>query len=96
VGIRLVNLSRDVDPVVDSCIKSGRYANAGEVISSALHLLDREERECEEKLAMLRAAIEEGFASGEAEPGLPARISAYIDQLAAPDKVQEGPWRNIA
>ena len=46
-------------------------------------LLEREEREYEEKMAMLRAAIAEGEASGVAEEGVFERLYAYIDELAA-------------
>jgi hypothetical protein len=48
-----------------------------------LRLLEREEREYEEKMAMLRAAIAEGEASGVAEEGVFERLYAYIDELAA-------------
>ena len=96
MGIRVVNLSRELDPVVDSCIRSGRFANASEVMRSALHLLAEQERERKEKVAMLRAAVEEGFASGEVEPGVSARINAYIDQLAARENGQGDQCRNIA
>ena len=46
-------------------------------------LFRSEEREYEEKLAALRAAIAEGLASGIAEPGVFDRLDAYIEELSA-------------
>lgn len=54
---RNVNLTREMDRFVARNVKSGRYANASEVMRSALRLL---EREYEEKMAALRKAIAEG------------------------------------
>jgi hypothetical protein len=44
--------------------------------------MEKEEREFEEKMAVLRAAIAEGDASGDAEEGVFERLFAYIDELA--------------
>ena len=64
---RNVNLPRALDRFVASRVKSGSYANASEVMRSALRLLERDEREYEEKLAALRTAIAEGDAGGAVE-----------------------------
>lgn len=61
---RNVNLTDELDSFVLSRIENGRYENASEVVRAALRVLEREEREYEVKLAALRAAIEEGMASG--------------------------------
>jgi len=61
---RNVNLTDELDRFVLSKVESGRYENASEVVRSALRALEREEQEYEEKLTALRAAIEEGIASG--------------------------------
>ncbi|GLK51597.1 type II toxin-antitoxin system ParD family antitoxin [Maricaulis virginensis] len=45
-------------------VESGRYASASEVVRAGLRLLQVEE----EKIRALRAAIDEGLASGRAEP----------------------------
>jgi antitoxin ParD1/3/4 len=45
-------------------VKSGRYENASEVVRAALRTLERDEQEYEAKLIALRAAIDEGDASG--------------------------------
>ena len=61
---RNVNLTDELDSFVLSRIENGRYENASEVVRAALRMLEREEQEYEVKLAALRAAIEEGMASG--------------------------------
>jgi antitoxin ParD1/3/4 len=61
---RNVNLTDELDSFVLSRIENGRYENASEVIRAALRILEREEQEYEINLAALRAAIEEGMASG--------------------------------
>jgi antitoxin ParD1/3/4 len=78
---RNVNLTEELDRFVASRVEGGLYANASEVMRSALRLLEREEREYEEKLAALRTAIAEGDASGDAEEGVFERLYAYIDEL---------------
>ncbi len=79
---RNVNLTREMDRFVARSVKSGRYANASEVMRSALRLLERDEREYEEKMAALRAAIQEGLDSGIAEGDVFGEIFSYINELA--------------
>lgn len=64
---RNVNLTDELDRFVLKKVESGRYENASEVVRAALRRLEREEQEYETKLAALRAAIDEGDASGVAE-----------------------------
>jgi antitoxin ParD1/3/4 len=71
---RNVSLTKELDQFVAKKVEAGLYANASEVMRTALRLLEKEEREYEEKLAALRVAIEEGLASGVAEPGVLERI----------------------
>jgi antitoxin ParD1/3/4 len=80
---RNVNLTKELDEFVASRVAGGLYANASEVMRTALRLLEKEEREYEEKLAALRAAIADGLASGIAEPGVFDRLDAYIEELSA-------------
>src|SRR5271154_229461 len=61
---RNVNLTRELDRFVAKKIKTGRYENASEVVRAGLRTLEREEQQHEAKLAALRAAIDEGDASG--------------------------------
>jgi antitoxin ParD1/3/4 len=71
---RNVNLTPELDSFVAAKVETGLYANASEVMRAALRLLERDEREQEEKMAQLRRAIEKGFASGVAKPGVFARV----------------------
>lgn len=61
---RNINLTTELDRFVATKIKSGRYENASEVVRAGLRTLEQEERQYELKLAALRAAIDEGDASG--------------------------------
>jgi len=79
---RNVSLTRELDEFVAAKVDGGLYANASEVMRTALRLLEKEEREYEEKLAVLRAAIAEGDASEDAEEGVFERLFAYIDEVA--------------
>jgi len=71
---RNVNLTDALDRFVAAKVKSGRYENASEVMRAGLRTLEREEREYEAKLAALRAAIDEGDASGIAERNVFRRV----------------------
>jgi antitoxin ParD1/3/4 len=64
---RNVNLPEKLDQFITAKVASGDYANASEVMRAALRLMERDEREYEEKLATLRAAIAEGDATPDAE-----------------------------
>lgn len=71
---RNINLTPELDSFISDKVDAGLYANASEVMRAALRLLEREEREQEEKMRALRAALDKGMASGIAEPGLFARV----------------------
>lgn len=71
---RNVNLTPELDAFITKAVDAGRYANASELMRSALRLLERDEREDQEKLAALRAAIQAGLKSGVAESGIFSRI----------------------
>ena len=71
---RNVNLTEELDRFVLKKVKTGRYENASEVVRAALRTLEREEQEYEAKLAVLRAAIDEGDASGITEDGVFERV----------------------
>jgi antitoxin ParD1/3/4 len=77
---RNVSLTKELDEFVASRVEAGRYANASEVMRTALRIMEREEREFEEKMAALRTAIAEGDASGDAEDGVFERLFAFIDK----------------
>jgi len=75
---RNVNLTNDLDRFVAAKVKSGRYENASEVVRAGLRTLEREERQYEAKLAALRAAIDEGDASGIARGYIFRRVRKAI------------------
>jgi len=70
---RNVNLTDELDRFV-ATKESGRYENASEVVRAGLRTLEREEQQYEAKLAALRAAIDEGDASGIAEGNVFGRV----------------------
>jgi antitoxin ParD1/3/4 len=71
---RNVSLPEKLDQFITAKVESGDYANASEVMRTALRLLEKEEREYEEKMAALRTAIAIGDASEDAEEGVFERI----------------------
>ena len=76
---RNVNLTEELDRFVLKKVKSGRYENASEVVRAALRTLEREEQEYEAKLATLRAAIDEGDASGVTKRNAFGRVRAALN-----------------
>jgi len=78
---RNVNLTEELDRFVLARVESGRYENASEVVRSALRILEREEQQYEIKLAALRAAIDEGEASGESDLSVPQIMAAVENRL---------------
>jgi antitoxin ParD1/3/4 len=81
---RNVNLTDELDSFVLAKVESGRYENASEVVRAALRSLEREEQQYEAKLAALRAAIDEGDASGIAEGNVFARVRERLNLPLAP------------
>lgn len=81
---RNVNLTEELDRFVLTKVESGRYENASEVIRAALRSLERDEQEYEAKLAALRAAIDEGDASGTSRGNAFARVRKTLGLPAMP------------
>ena len=81
---RNVNLTAELDRFVLEKVKRGRYENTSEVVRAALRVLEREERQYEAKLAALRAAIDEGDASGVAEGDVFARVRTTLNLPKTP------------
>jgi len=79
VPTRNVNLTDELDQFVLAKVESGRYENASEVVRAALRILEREERRYEAKLAALRAAIDEGDASGIAKGNVFERVREKLN-----------------
>jgi len=81
---RNVNLTDELDRFVLKKVKSGRFENASEVVRAALRTLEREEQQYEAKLLALRAAIDEGDASGVAEGDVFALVGKTLKLPAKP------------
>ena len=79
---RNVNLTPELDSFILERVESGRFENASEVVRSALRTLEREERVFEAKLVALRAAIDEGDASGVAEGDVFSQVRATLNLTA--------------
>jgi antitoxin ParD1/3/4 len=75
---RNINLTTELDRFVATKVKSGRYENASEVVRAGLRTLEQEERQYELKLAALRAAIDEGDASGVAAGDVFRRVRKKV------------------
>jgi antitoxin ParD1/3/4 len=74
-----VVLSEQLDSFIESRVASGRYGSASEVVRAGLRLLEAEEMQ----LDALRAALDEGEASGPAEP---FDFDAFIADQRSRDK----------
>ena len=81
---RNVNLTQEPDRFIMARVECGRFENASEVVRAALRTLEREERLFEAKLEALRAAIDEGDASGVAEGDVFAQVRKTLCMSANP------------
>ena len=81
---RNVNLTDTLDHFVIEKVKSGRYENASEVMRAALRALEREEREYEAKLEVLRSAIDAGDSSGIAKGDVFRRVRRKLERTPDP------------
>lgn len=81
---RNVNLTDELERFVLKEVTRGRYENASEVVRAALRTLEREERAYRARLAALRAAIDEGDASGVAAGGVFASVRKALKLPRAP------------
>lgn len=76
---RNVTLTDALDRFLLEKVESGRYENVSEVVRAALRVLEREEQEYETKLATLRAAIDDGDASGIATGNVFSRVRQSLN-----------------
>src|SRR6185437_9083901 len=75
---RNINLTNELDQFILTKVEAGRYGNASEVVRAALRTLERDEQQYEIKLKTLRAAIQEGDASGVVEGNPFARVRSRL------------------
>jgi antitoxin ParD1/3/4 len=57
-----VKIPPEFERAVKERVESGQYASAEDVFAACLELLEREERDYDDKLAWLQSAIDEGMA----------------------------------
>ena len=81
---RNVNLTNELDRFLLEKVATGRYEDASEVVRAALRTLEREEQQHQARLAALRAAIDEGDASGIAEGDAFARVRKTLKLSSKP------------
>ena len=55
-----VSITRELGAFLESRVKSGRYQTASEVVREALRLLERQEKERENRLRLLKAKLKRG------------------------------------
>jgi antitoxin ParD1/3/4 len=82
---RNVNLTGRYDEFVVEQVASGRFKNASEVVRAGLRLLEQQNREEEEKLALLRSLAKEGFDQLDQGRGTvidgPRELRKFVGQL---------------
>ena len=71
-----ISLGKHFESIIENSIASGRYASASEVIRAGLRKIDEEEQ----KVKVLREAIEAGEKSGYIEDFNPAK---FLDKMHA-------------
>jgi antitoxin ParD1/3/4 len=79
---RNINLTPQMDKFVDARIRSGKYANASEVLRAGLRALEQSERENHARLEALRTALEAGEASGIADGDVVGEVRDRIRRRA--------------
>lgn len=85
---RNVNLTTELDQFVLDKVKSGRYENASEVVRAALRILERDEREYQDKLTAIRAAVQEGLDSGVEPADGPTILARVREDLGLPVRIR--------
>ena len=76
-----ISLTPELDAFLQSRVESGRYQSSSEVISEALRLLERQERDVDETLQQLKAELQLG--AEQAERGELHDGDAVFDELHA-------------
>jgi antitoxin ParD1/3/4 len=79
--IRNVKLTDHYDRFVSKKVEEGRFQDASEVMRAGLYLLEQQEREAKEKLALLRSLAEAGFAQIDQGNGIAVSSKAQLKKL---------------
>lgn len=59
-----ISLTPYLKQMLDECVQTGRYSSVSEVVREALRQWEQSQKEYNQKLAELRAMIQEGIDSG--------------------------------
>ena len=78
-----VNLTPDLEQLVENKVQSGRYNSASEVVLDALRLMEQKDELRSTQLHELRSRIDEGLAQAERGEGVDGDvfIQGLIDDL---------------
>ena len=76
--ITAADLPPDLARFAEAQVAAGRFASVEDVLRAGKEALEHEQQRQERKLAKLRAAIAEGDASPDAEPGVFDRIRSEL------------------
>lgn len=79
--IRNVNLTDHFDRFVQKKVQEGRFQDASEVMRAGLHLLEQQEKEAKEKLAILRSLAAAGFAEIDQGRGISVSTKGQLQEL---------------
>jgi antitoxin ParD1/3/4 len=78
---RNVNLTNQYDRFVQKKVQEGRFQDASEVMRAGLHLLEQQEKEAKEKLALLRSLAAAGFAEIDQGRGIVVSSKSQLKEL---------------
>ena len=79
--VRSVKLTEHYDRFVEKKVQEGRFQDASEVMRAGLYLLEQQEREAKEKLALLRTLAEAGFAQIDQGRGIAVSDESQLKKL---------------
>lgn len=77
---RNVEITDEQQQMIDALVASGRYQNASEVLRAGLRMVEEHETLYEEKLRLLRSAVQAGF--DEVDAGRYVEINDDADEKA--------------
>jgi antitoxin ParD1/3/4 len=79
--MRNVNLTDHYDRFVSKKVEEGRFQDASEVMRAGLFLLEQQESEAKEKVALLRSLADAGFAQIDQGQGIPVSSKSQLKEL---------------
>lgn len=89
---RSVKLTEHYDRFVEKKVQEGRFQDASEVMRAGLYLLEQQEKEAKEKLALLRTLAEAGFAQIDQGQGVSVADKNELTELIGAAGRRAGPF----